>query len=312
MRPYTTLRVRVGEPWEPPEYTPALGRIRLMNNLKTVGLLAFMSVLLWLVATSLFPQGGYWIGFVIAIGFNLAAYFFSDKLALAASRARPVTEAELPQVYGIVRRLALQTNMPMPSIYVIDSQQPNAFATGRSPRKAAVAVTAGILQLLSNDELEGVLAHELAHVRNRDILISSIAAMIAAALTMLARMAFWFGGGDNRNSPLGAIGALLSLIVAPIAAMLIRLAISRTREFQADETGAETTGRPMMLASALEKISNGTARIPMKVNPATAQLFIDNPMKALRGGGGMMRLLSTHPPTDERIDRLTKMAQGIR
>ncbi len=282
-----------------------------MNNVKTVGLLAFMSVLLWLVVYSF--GGGYWLGLAFAVGFNVLAYFFSDKLALSASRARPGTEAELPQVYAIVRRLALQTNMPMPSIYVIDSQQPNAFATGRSPKKAAVAVTAGILQLLNNDELEGVLAHELAHVRNRDILISSIAAMIAAALTMLARMAFWFGGGgNNRDNPLGAIGGLLSLIVAPIAAMLIRLAISRTREFQADETGAETTGRPMMLASALEKISNGTARIPMKVNPATAQLFIDNPMKALRGGGGMMRLLSTHPPTDERIDRLTKMAQGIR
>ena len=156
-----------------------------------------------------------------------------------------------------------------------------------------------------------MLAHELAHVRNRDILISSIAAMIAAALTMLARMAFWFGGGDNRESPLGAIGAILSLIVAPIAAMLIRLAISRTREFHADATGAETTGRPLLLASALEKIAAGTARIPMNVNPATAQLFIDNPMKAVRGGG-MMKLLSTHPPTEERIERLTRMAQGIR
>jgi len=156
-----------------------------------------------------------------------------------------------------------------------------------------------------------VLAHELAHVSNRDILISSIAAMIAAALTMLARMAFWFGGGDNRESPLGAIGAIISLVVAPIAAMLIRMAISRTREFQADATGAETTGRPMMLASALEKISAGTARIPMNVNPATAQLFIDNPMKAVRGGG-LMKLLSTHPPTEERIERLTMMAQGVR
>ncbi len=173
-------------------------------------------------------------------------------------------------------------------------------------------MTTGILQVLDFDELEGVLAHELAHVSNRDILISSIAAMIAAALTMLARMAFWFGGGDNRESPLGAIGAIISLVVAPIAAMLIRLAISRTREFQADETGAETTGRPMMLASALEKISAGTSRIPMKVNPATAQLFIDNPMKSFRGGGGMMRLLSTHPPIDERIDRLTMMAQGVK
>jgi len=282
-----------------------------MNNLKTVALLAFMTTLLWLVAVALFPDGGFVIGLVIAVGFNLLAYFFSDKLALAASRARPVTEEELPQVYAIVRRLALQTNMPEPRIYVIDSPQPNAFATGRSPKKAAVAVTTGILEVLSVDELEGVLAHELAHVSNRDILISSIAAMIAAALTMLARMAFWFGGGNNRESPLGAIGAILSLIVAPIAAMLIRLAISRTREFQADATGAETTGRPMILASALEKISAGTARTPMNVNPATAQLFIDNPMKAVRGGG-MMKLLSTHPPTEERIERLAQMAQGVR
>jgi heat shock protein HtpX len=283
-----------------------------MNNLKTVGLLAFMTTLLWLVCVALFPDGGFAIGLVIAVGFNLLAYFFSDKLALAASRARSVTEEEQPQVYAIVRRLAEQTRMPMPRIYLIDSPQPNAFATGRSPKKAAVAVTAGILRILDFDELEAVLAHELAHVQNRDILISSIAAMIAAALTMLARMAFWFGRGDNRESPLGAIGALISLIVAPIAAMLIRLAISRTREFQADETGAEITGRPMVLASALEKISLGTSKIPMNVNPATAQLFIDNPMKALRGGGGMMRLLSTHPPTEERVDRLMKMAQGVK
>jgi heat shock protein HtpX len=283
-----------------------------MNNLKTVALLAFMSTLLWLVAVSLFPDGGFMLGFVFVIGFNLLAYFFSDKLALATSRAKPVTEAELPQVYAIVRRLALQKNMPEPRIYLIESPQPNAFATGRSPKHAAVAVTSGILQILTVDELEGVIAHELAHVSNRDILISSIAAMIASALTMLARMAFWFGGGDSRDNPLGAIGAIISLIVAPIAAMLIRLAISRTREFQADETGAETTGRPMMLASALEKISAGASRIPMNVNPATAQLFIENPMKALRGGGGMMKLLSTHPPTEERIARLAQMAQGVR
>jgi heat shock protein HtpX len=282
-----------------------------MNNLKTVALLAFMSTLLWLVAVSLFPDGGFVIGFLFVIGFNVLAYFFSDKLALATSRAKPVTEAELPQVYAIVRRLALQKNMPEPRIYLIESPQPNAFATGRSPKHAAVAVTSGILQILTDDELEGVLAHELAHVSNRDILISSIAAMIASALTMLARMAFWFGGGDSRDNPLGAIGAIISLVVAPIAAMLIRLAISRTREFQADETGAETTGRPMMLASALEKISAGAQKVPMNVNPATAQLFIENPMKAFRGRG-MMNLLSTHPPTEERIARLAQMAQGVR
>jgi heat shock protein HtpX len=270
-----------------------------------------MSTLLWLVAVSLVPDGGFLLGFVFVIGFNVLAYFFSDKLALATSRAKPVTEAELPNVYAMVRRLALQKNMPEPRIYLIESPQPNAFATGRSPKHAAVAVTSGILQILTDDELEGVLAHELAHVSNRDILISSIAAMIASALTMIARMAFWFGGGDNRESPLGAIGAIISLVVAPIAAMLIRLAISRTREFQADETGAETTGRPMMLASALEKISAGASKVPMNVNPATAQLFIENPMKALRGRG-MMNLLSTHPPTEERIARLAQMAQGVR
>lgn len=280
-----------------------------MNNLKTVGLLAFMTALLALVM-QMFGAGWGWM-IAVVVGFNLLAYFFSSKMALAASRARPVTEEELPQVYATVRRLTTQMDMPMPSIHVIDSPQPNAFATGRSPKHSAVAVTTGILEILDPSELEGVLGHELAHVRNRDILIGSVAAMIGAALSMVARMGFWFGGGDNRNNPLGAIGAILSLIIAPIAAMLIQFAISRTREFQADKSGAEITGQPMQLASALEKISNGTARIPMPVNEATAQLYIDNPRKALRGGGSMSRLFSTHPPTEERIDRLTKMAMGI-
>lgn len=279
-----------------------------MNNLKTVGLLAFMTALLVLVMQWIGFGTGWMLAFIV--GFNLLAYFFSDKLALASSGAKPVTEAELPQVYGIVRRLATQMDVPMPSIHVINSPQPNAFATGRSPKKAAVAVTTGILQVLTSDELEGVLGHELAHVRNRDILIGSVAAMIGAALSLVARMGFWFGGGNNRNNPLGAIGALVSLIVAPVVAMLLQFAISRTREFQADRSGAEITGQPMQLASALEKISAGTSRIPMRVNPATSQLFIDNPLKAVRGRG-MMRLLSTHPPVEERIDRLQKMAMGI-
>ncbi|MCI0426171.1 MAG: zinc metalloprotease HtpX [Actinobacteria bacterium] len=279
-----------------------------MNNVKTVGLLAFMAALLgWIV----FALGGnIATALVIAFVFNFLAYFFSDRLALAASRARPVTEAELPQVYAMVRRLTTQTGLPMPSIHVIDSPQPNAFATGRSPSRAAVAVTTGMLQSLSHDELEGVLGHELAHVRNRDILISSIAAMIGAAISIVLRFAFWFGGSDNRNNPLGAIAVVLSLIIAPIVAMLIRFAISRTREFQADASGAEITGRPLVLASALEKISAGTARIPMNIDPAHSQLFIDNPLKAVRAGG-LMRLLSTHPPTEERIERLQRMAMGI-
>lgn len=279
-----------------------------MNNLKTVGLLAFMSVLLALVVYSL--GGGFGWMIAMIVGFNLIAYFFSDKLALKSSGARPVTEEELPRVYGIVRRLAMQMNMPEPSIHVIDSPQPNAFATGRSPQKAAVAVTTGILDTLSHEELEAVLGHELAHVQNRDILISSIAAMIGAALALVARFGFWFGGGGNRNNPLGAVGAILMLIIAPFAAMLIRFAISRTREFQADKSGAEITGQPLQLASALQKISAGTSRIPMRVNESTSQLFIDNPLKAARGRG-MGKWFSTHPPVEERIERLQNMAMGV-
>lgn len=279
-----------------------------MNNLKTVGLLAFMTALLVLVLQIF--DASVWFMLVFIVGFNLLAFFFSDKLALASSRARPVTEAELPQVYAMVRRLATQMDMPEPTIHVIDSPQPNAFATGRSPKHAAVAVTTGILQLLDASELEAVLSHELAHVRNRDILIGSIAAMIGAALSLVARMGFWFGGGDSRNNPLGAIGALLSVIIAPIVAMLLQFAISRTREFQADKSGAEMTGQPLQLASALSKISAGTSRIPMNVNPATASLYIDNPLKAVRGRG-MSRLFSTHPPVEERIERLQNMAMGV-
>ncbi len=277
-----------------------------MNNVKTVGLLAFMTALLFFIVFAL--GGSFVVALIIAFGFNFLAYFFSDKMELAIIWARPVTETEQPEVYAIVRRLTTQIDMPTPSIYVIDSPQPNAFATGRSPKKAAVAVTTGILEVLDHSELEGVLAHELAHVKNRDILISSIAAMLGAAIAIIARMALFSGG--NRNNPLGLIGVVVSLIVAPLAAMLIRFAISRTREFHADKTGAEVTGQPLQLASALEKIAAGTSRIPMNVNPATSQLFIDNPLKAVKGRGAM-RFFSTHPPTEERIERLTNMAMGI-
>lgn len=281
-----------------------------MNNLKTVGLLGGMSVLVALVAN--YFAGGFIIPMLFVVGFNLVAYFFSDKMALASSRARPVEEHELPQVYAIVRNLTARTGMPMPGIYVIDAPQPNAFATGRNPKHAAVAVTTGILQMLTTDELEGVLGHELSHVANRDILIGSIAAMMAAALSLFARISlFTGGGGRDRNNPLGAIFSLAAIILAPIAAMLIRSAISRTREFQADASGAEMTGSPLQLASALQKISAGTSRIPMNVNPATSQLFIDNPLKAVRGSG-LSKLFSTHPPTEDRIQRLTEMAQGVR
>jgi heat shock protein HtpX len=282
-----------------------------MNNLKTVALLAFMSALVWGVAYTWGGANGFWIGLVLAVGINFVAYFFSDKIALKSTRAKPVEEHELPEVYSIVRNLASKARMPMPRIYLIDSPQPNAFATGRNPEHAAVAVTTGILQALDRDELEGVLGHELSHVQNRDILISSVAAMLAAALSIFSRMAFFFGGGRDRNNPVGAIIGLVAIIVAPIAAILIRMAISRTREFQADASGAELTGRPQMLASALQKIAAGTARRPMNVNPAVSQLFIENPMKAARGRN-MANLFSTHPPMEERVRRLMSMASGIR
>lgn len=285
----------------------------MANNLKTVGLLALMTVLVFWLGYSLGGRNGLWLGIILAVGLNFVTYFFSDKMALAASRARPVTEAELPEVYSIVRNLTTQAGMPMPRLYMIDSPQPNAFATGRNPEHAAVAVTSGIMQLMNRQELEGVLAHEISHVQNRDILISSIAAMLAAALSIFARMAMFMGGGrDERGNPLAGIAALLSIIIAPIAAMIIRLAISRAREFQADRSGAEITGQPLNLASALAKLEAGTSRVPMNVNPAVSQLFIADPLKAFKGrrGGGIMSLFATHPPIEDRIERLQAMAQG--
>lgn len=283
-----------------------------MNNLKTVALLSFMSALVWFLGIALFGStNGLWIGLLLAVGLNFFAYFFSDKMALRASRARAVEEHELPAVYAIVRRLAAVADMPMPSIHLIDSPQPNAFATGRNPKHAAVAVTSGIMEIMNTDELEGVLAHELSHVKNRDILISSIAAMMAAALSIFARMAFWFGGG-RRDNALSGIISLLALILAPIAGMIIRLAISRSREYEADASGAAMTGAPLNLASALDKIGRATARVPMQVDPAVSQLFIDDPLKAFgqrdrRGGGTFSKLFSTHPPVEERVRRLTDM-----
>lgn len=286
-----------------------------MNNLKTVALLSLMSALVWMLGWVLFGGSqGMYIGLGFAALLNLGAYFFSAKMVLAMSRARPVTEEELPKVYGMARRLAAASNMPVPSIHLIESAQPNAFATGRNPKNAAVAVTTGILEILRDDELEGVIAHELSHVRNRDILISSIAAMLAAALSIFARMAFWFGGGRNRNNnAVGMVVALAALILAPLAGMVIRMAISRAREYQADRSGAEMTGQPLSLARALQKIGTASGRIPMDVNPAVSQLFIADPLKAFgrrrppRVGG----LFSTHPPIEERIRRLENMYYRI-
>jgi len=280
------------------------------NNLKTVALLALLSAVVWGLSVALFPDGGFWFGLVFAGVINFVAWFGSDKIALAASRARPATEDELPFVYEIVRDLTYRLEMPMPSIHLIDSPQPNAFATGRDPNHAAVAVTTGLLDILNRDELEGVLGHELAHVANRDILIGSVAAMLAATITILTRMAFWGGGRRNDNNPVMAIIGIASFLLAPLAALIIRTAISRSREFQADESGAGFTGKPLALASALRKIGAATERIPMNVNPATASLYIENPRKAIRGRG-MSNLFSTHPPVEARVDRLERMAGPI-
>ncbi|MYF83005.1 MAG: zinc metalloprotease HtpX [Acidimicrobiia bacterium] len=286
-----------------------------MNNLKTVALLSLMSALVWMLGWALFGGSqGIYIGLGFAALLNLGAYFFSAKMALAMSRARPVTEQELPKVYGMVRRLAASSNMPVPSIHLIDYAQPNAFATGRNPKNAAVAVTKGILEIMRDDELEGVIAHELSHVRNRDILISSIAAMLAAALSIFARMAFWFGGGGRRNNnAIGLVVALAAMILAPLAGMVIRMAISRAREYQADRSGAEMTGQPLSLARALQKIGSASGRIPMDVNPAVSQLFIADPLKAFgrRRPAGAGRLFSTHPPIEERVRRLENMYYRI-
>jgi heat shock protein HtpX len=286
-----------------------------MNNVKTAALLAFLGALFVGVGFLLGGSQGGLLALGFAVLFNFGIFFFSDRIALKAAKAKPVGPLELPDVHSIVSSLAQRENMPMPEIYLIDSPQPNAFATGRSPKKAAVAVTTGILQILDTRELEGVLAHELAHVKNRDILIATIAATVAAALSFLARWAFWSNLGRRRsNDGMSAVVGIVAMILAPIAAALIQMAISRSREFEADRTGAESTGSPLALASALEKISVGTSRIPMDVNPAVSQLFIADPLKAFgsRGRRGQFgKMFSTHPPVEERIDRLEKMVYGV-
>jgi heat shock protein HtpX len=290
----------------------------MRNNLKTLLLMVVLGSLFVLVGQFIGGTNGALIALGIAAAMNFAMYFFSHKIALASAKAKPVEEHELPNVYSTVRSLTQREGMPMPGIYLIDSPQPNAFATGRNPRHAAVAVTTGILELMDHQELEGVLAHEISHVRNRDILISTIAATVAVALTFLVRIAFWTGLGGNRrrNDPISAILGIVAIILAPLAAMVIQMAISRSREFEADRSGAMITASPLALARALEKLDAGTRQIPMQVNPSTAQLFIADPLKAFGGKrsgmGGLSRLFSTHPPISERVERLTEMAQGIR
>src|SRR3954468_10979540 len=274
------------------------------NTFKTALLLTGLTLFLIFVGQALGGQRGMVMALGLAVVMNFVSYFFSDKIAIMTSGARPVTREQLPRIYDIVERLTQKANLPMPKLYVIPTQSPNAFATGRSPQHASVAVTEGILNLLTDDEMEGVLAHELGHVRNRDILISSVAATLAGAITMLSRMAFFFGGSrDDRDRGGGnAFVALAMMILAPIAAMLIQLAVSRSREYAADATGAHFTGNPHALASALRKLELGSRQIPMAASPSTAHLFIVKPLL-----GGFGNLFSTHPPIPERIARLTGM-----
>ena len=282
-----------------------------MNNiLKTTFLLTALTLLLVFFGEAIGGQSGMMTAFVFACLINLFAYWFSDRLVLALYRAQPVSEFDAPEVFSIIRELTEKMGMPMPRLYLIPSATPNAFATGRGPKHAVVAVTQGILELLNREELTGVLAHELAHVKHRDILISSIAAVLAGAISMLANMLRWslmFGGGSRRDERDGNPFALLVMaILAPIAAMLIQLAVSRSREYDADESGAHFCGNPLYLASALRKLESAVKRVPMRdAEPATVHLFIVNPLRV----GGLTRLFSTHPPMDERIARLEKMAR---
>src|ERR687891_1112369 len=243
---------------------------------------------------------------VIALVMNFVSYWFSDKIALRMSGAKPVPEQEPPGLYQMVRELPPRADLPMPSLHVIPQDQPNAFATGRNPKRSAVAVTQGIMKLLSEDELRGVVSHELAHIRNRDVLIQSVAATIGGAITYLAYMLLWFGGGNN-NSPLGLVGFLAIWLLAPIAASLIQLSISRQREYSADATGASICGNPESLASALLRLEEGAKAMPMEVNQAEEPLYIVKPFS----GGGFARLFSTHPPIDDRVRRLRQMRPAI-
>ncbi len=276
-----------------------------MYRVRTAMLMAALTVLMILVGQAVGGERGMFGFFIFALLMNFFSYWFSDKIVLMMYHAQPVTEADAPELYSVVRGLVQKAHMPMPKVYIIPDDSPNAFATGRNPNHAAVAATEGILRLLTRQELEGVMGHELSHVRHRDILVSTIASVLAAAITMLSRFALFFGGGrdDREGNPFAAIAMM---IFAPIAAMLIQLAISRSREYMADEGGAELSGNPLYLASALRKLEMGTERIPMAANPATANMFIVNPFSAR----GFVRLFSTHPPIEERIERLEAMARG--
>jgi heat shock protein HtpX len=271
------------------------------NTFKTALLLTALTLLLMGIGRYLGGENGMLWALIIAGIMNFVAYFFSDKIALATYRAQPASREDLPRVYDVVERITQRVGLPMPKIYVIPTDSPNAFATGRNPRHASVAVTRGILQLLNDEELQGVLAHELGHVNNRDILISSVAATLAGAITWLRYGAMFGGMGDRDDRRGGGLGALLMFILAPIAATLIQLAVSRSREYQADATGAQFTGNPYALASALSKLDAQARRLPLVATPSTAHLFIIQPLLGMNFGS----LFSTHPPIAKRIERLT-------
>jgi heat shock protein HtpX len=280
-------------------------RSNFAATLKTTILLGGLTGLFVVIGALIGGPSTALVFLVLAGALNLGAYWFSDRIALAMARAKPISESEAPRLYQIVRELTTRADLPMPRLYMIPQDQPNAFATGRSPKRSAVAVTQGIVKLLSEDELRGVLAHELAHVRNRDILITSVAATIGGAITYLGYMLLWFGGDDE--SPLGLIGSLALVLLAPIAASIIQLAVSRQREYSADATGAEISGNPESLASALLRLEEGAKAIPMQVNQAAEPLYIVKPFS----GGGIASLFSTHPPIEERVRRLRQMRPAL-
>lgn len=283
-----------------------------MNTVKTVGLMTFLVVLFVAIGGALGGRSGMIMALLFATITNVGMYWFSDKIVLRMYKARPVTEAEAPELYSMVRNLVQKAGMPMPTVYIIPDETPNAFATGRNPEHAVVAVTQGIMRILSREELTGVIAHELAHIKHRDMLTGTMVATIAGAISMLAQMAQWsmiFGGGHRSDDDEGGnpIVAIIMMIVAPIAAMLVQMAISRSREFEADKGGAGIAGSPTGLSNALLKLEKGSQMIPMTdAKPATAHMFIVNPLT----GGGLMKLFSTHPPIEERVQRLNDLARG--
>jgi len=279
-----------------------------MNNIKTLFLLVTLTLILVWAGAALGGKQGMTIALIFALGMNFFAYWFSDKIVLKMYGAKQVAEAQAPDLYIIVRRLAQKAEIPMPKVYIMDQDQPNAFAAGRNPKHAAVAVTTGIMRILSQEELQGVIGHELAHVKHRDILISTIAATIAGAISYLAHMAQWamiFGGHRDDDEGGSPMAALAMMIIGPIAALIVQMAISRSREYAADQGGARIAGNPRYLSGALRKLHQASQKIHMNANPATSHMFIVNPLS----GGGILKLFSTHPPIEERISRLESMSR---